>query len=68
MHLPPPLKENWGEFAFYTYLKLSPTADLSKIENAMSQLTQKYHGEIKDSRSSYTFELQPLASIHTSRI
>jgi putative ABC transport system permease protein len=65
MRLPPPLKENWGEFAFYTYLKLNPTANLSKIENAMSQLTLKYHGEIKDSRSSYTFELQPLAGIHT---
>ena len=66
MRLPPPLKENWGEFAFYTYLKLSPSADLNKIEKAMSQLTLKHnHGEIKDSRSSYTFELQPLASIHT---
>src|SRR5690606_6930784 len=41
MRLPPPLKENWGEFAFYTYLKLSQTADLSKIENAMSQITLK---------------------------
>jgi putative ABC transport system permease protein len=66
MRLPPPLKENWGEFAFYTYLKLNPAADPGKIENAMSKLTLKYnHGEIKDSRSKYAFELQPLASIHT---
>ena len=66
MHLPPPLKENWGEFGFYTYVKLNPSTDISKIEKALSQLTfDNNHGEIKGSRSRYTFELQPLASIHT---
>ncbi|MGD9555699.1 MAG: ABC transporter permease [Mangrovibacterium sp.] len=66
MHLPPPLKEAWGEFAFYTYLRLSPLTDLNKIEKALSQLTfENNHGGIKGSRSRYKFDLQPLASIHT---
>ncbi len=66
MHLPPPLKENWGEFGFYTYLKLNPSADIRKIEDAMSEISLEHNqNNRKDSRSRYTFDLQPLASIHT---
>jgi putative ABC transport system permease protein len=66
MHLPPPLKENWGEFSFYTYLKLIPSADIKKLDEAMLQLTaENNHGEIASSQTQYTFQLQALASIHS---
>ena len=65
MHLPPPLMEAWGEFGYNTYVKLSPSADLKKLEKAMASITLEHNtGGLKDSHTIYEFELQPIADIH----
>ncbi len=66
MHLPPPLKENWGEYSFYNYLKLDHKADIKKLEKAMTQISMEHQsGFFKNSRTEYKYELQPLTDIHT---
>lgn len=66
MHLPPPLKEDWGEFGFYTYLRLDPHADPIKLERAITRLCiEKNERRLSQSHSVYTFQLQPIRSIHT---
>lgn len=64
MHLPPPLKDNWGEFAFYTYLKLDANANIKKLENGISQLSNDNNSN-NASDTKYKFRLQALKNIHT---
>ncbi len=64
MHLPPPLKDNWGEFAFYTYLKVDANADIKKLENDISQLSNDNNSN-KASDTEYKFRLQAIKNIHT---
>lgn len=64
MHLPPPLKDNWGEFAFYTYLELDAKTDIEKLDNGISILCNDYNRN-KESGSEYKFMLQPIKDIHT---
>jgi putative ABC transport system permease protein len=64
MHLPPPLKENWGEFNFYTYLELDANADLKKLEEGIALLYDENNALYKTG-SEHTFALQALKDIHT---
>ncbi len=63
MHLPPPLKDGWGEFAFYTYLKIDANADIKKIEDGISEISNDNNS--KSSDTEFKYELQPLKNIHT---
>lgn len=66
MHLPPPLKENWGEFSFYTYLELDVKSDLKKLEKGITDLCNENNkNQIKNSNSEYRFSLQAIHDIHT---
>ncbi len=64
MNLPPPLKDNWGEFGFYTYLKLDANADIKNLENGISHLS-KDNNSNKASDTEYKYKLQALKNIHT---
>jgi len=65
MHLPPPLKDNWGEFGFYTYLKLSPSANLPKLEEAMAEHSRQSNSNLQKSNIDIKYYLQPLKDIRT---
>jgi len=66
MHLPPPLKENWGEFSFYTYLELDRGSDIKKLEEGITQLCSEKNQELfQDSDSEFLFSLQPVGDINT---
>jgi putative ABC transport system permease protein len=66
MRLPPPLKENWGEFSFYTYLELDSRSDVGMLEDGITHLcSEKNQKLILDSESEYKFSLQAIGDIHT---
>ncbi|MGW8314940.1 MAG: ABC transporter permease, partial [Bacteroidales bacterium] len=66
MWLPPPVKEDWGEFVFTTYLELDDHTDLPKLEGEITRLcSEKNEKLIESSHSEFRFQLQPLADIHT---
>ncbi|MBI9063486.1 MAG: ABC transporter permease [Marinilabiliaceae bacterium] len=66
MHLPPPLKANWGEFSFYTYLKVNTSAEITEIEDAMSKLSAEHNKRASsNSDMRYDYRLQPIDDIHT---
>jgi len=67
MNLPPPLKENWGEFSFYTYLELDSGSDIEKLGKEITHLcSEKNQRLIQDSGSEFRFSLQPVGDINTT--
>ena len=65
MHLPPPVKEHWGETVFYTYLKLNPKTNIDDFEGKMNQLVMGNKKEaFAKSNSLHQYHLQPLKNIH----
>ena len=64
MHLPPPLKDNWGEYSFYTYIVLDAEADIAKIQEGITQVCKEHNSSL-ESGSEYKFTLQPIKDIHT---
>ncbi len=66
MWLPPPVKEDWGEFVFTTYLELDDHTDLNQLEREITRLcSEKNEKLIQSSHSEFRFQLQPLTDIHT---
>jgi putative ABC transport system permease protein len=66
MHLPPPVKEDWGEFSFVTYLELADHTDLAQLEDRITRLLEAKNAKfIQQSQSEYRFRLQAVSDIHT---
>ncbi|MEM1120025.1 MAG: ABC transporter permease [Bacteroidota bacterium] len=53
-------RDGWNNYAYYGYVKLTPDADLAKIEQQLPALCRKYTGE----ESKLVFNLQPIRDIH----
>lgn len=51
----------WSNFNFYTYIQVSPTANLSKLH---TQLNRLFKDHIPESAMKADFQLQPITSIH----
>jgi putative ABC transport system permease protein len=65
MRLPPPLKDNWGETSFYTYLKVDNDADLNALEEGMDQLAyENKKSQFENTNSIHKYQLQSLKDIH----
>ena len=65
MRLPPPLKDNWGETSFHTYIKTAKGANLKDIENAMNQLVyENKKSYFENTNSIHKYQLQSLKDIH----
>lgn len=65
MRLPPPLKENWGEASFYTYLKVVNNAELTELEIGMDQLVYENKKSISDKNNTLNkHKLQAIKDIH----
>lgn len=65
MNLPPPLKDNWGETSFYTYIKTTKEAKLKDIEDEMNQLVyENKTSNFENTNSFHKYKLQALKDIH----
>lgn len=65
MHLPPPVKAQWGETGFYTYLKVSKDADFARLEQGIDNLVaENKKGEFEKNNIRHQYHLQPLNDIH----
>lgn len=66
MRLPPPLKNDWGELGFYTYVKLSENAALVTVEREMNSIGKEQNQvALNKTNGRYEFKLQPVADIRT---
>jgi putative ABC transport system permease protein len=65
MHLPPPVKAQWGETGFYTYLKLDENAAVKQLEAAINNLVSANKKiQFETNNSKHIYHLQPLNDIH----
>uniref|UniRef100_UPI003216B5BF ABC transporter permease n=1 Tax=uncultured Draconibacterium sp. TaxID=1573823 RepID=UPI003216B5BF len=65
MHLPPPLKNDWGEANFYTYLKVDNHANIENLEKWINQLVHENKGSyFEKTNSNHKYSLQTLKEIH----
>ncbi len=65
MNLPPPAKAQWGETGFYTYLKITPDADLNQIEEGInSMVNENKSSYFEMNKVHHQYRLQPLNKIH----
>ncbi len=65
MHLPPPLKDNWGETSFYTYIKVNKNTNINELETAINKLVYENKKSYFDNTNSLNkYQLQPLSDIH----
>ena len=65
MHLPPPLKAQWGETSFYTYLKMGQGIDINTFEQKINQLVEGHLKAYFDNNQVlHQYHLQALGSIH----
>lgn len=53
-------RDGWGNYSYYTYIKVVPGTDIAKLEEAIEPLAKKYMGE----HTTLTFNLQPIEDIH----
>lgn len=61
------IDESFDWLNLYTYLKLSNSSDIAKVENEINALLQEKHGEkLKTSNSEWLLHLQPVTDIHTN--
>ncbi|MEB2781367.1 ABC transporter permease [Algoriphagus sp. C2-6-M1] len=56
--------ENWRWDGFYTYLLLTPDADISVLEAKFPSFVEKYKASNVNNSINSAFSLQPLTSIH----
>ena len=65
MHLPPPVKADWGETSFYTYIRLDNNTNLPEFEEKISELVYSHKkGFFEKSNTINKYRLQPLTDIH----
>ena len=65
MHLPPPVKDSWGETVFYTYIKLRPGTDTGSFEDKINELVMARKADhFERNYSMHNYRLQPLNEIH----
>jgi len=59
------LNPQWSPSNYYSYIKLSPDADLNIVGTKLDQLTEKYLGEAQKSYGfQSSFLIQPVTEIH----
>ncbi len=65
MNLPPPVKAQWGETGFYTYLKLMPDAEINQVEAGINAVVRENKSSYFDMNSiHHQYHLQRLNDIH----
>jgi len=65
MHLPPPVKADWGETSFYTYIRLDNNTNLPEFEKKIDELVYSHKkGFFEKSNTVNKYHLQPLTDIH----
>ena len=65
MHLPPPVKSQWGETGFYTYLKFKDNADINRLESGIDNLVaENKRSTFEKNNIQHKYHLQSLNSIH----
>ncbi|MFO7843597.1 MAG: FtsX-like permease family protein [Bacteroidales bacterium] len=65
MHLPPPVKADWGEAAFYTYISVDNNTILPEFEGKINELVYRHKkGYFEKSNIVNRYHLQPLTDIH----
>jgi len=65
MHLPPPVKAQWGETGFYTYLKLKDNTDIAGLETEIDKLVaENKKTSFEKTGVQHQYHLQPLNDIH----
>ncbi|MDA3866585.1 MAG: ABC transporter permease [Salinivirgaceae bacterium] len=65
MHLPPPVKEDWGEPAFYTYIRIDANTDITTLENEINKVVSSYKKSYFDKSNMINkYYVQPITSIH----
>ncbi len=65
MHLPPPVKAQWGETGFYTYLKLDNNANIGGIEDGINKIVaENKRSAFEKTGVQHQYHLQPLNEIH----
>jgi len=65
MHLPPPVKADWGEPSFYTYIKIDKNTNLPEFEENINELVYRHKmGYFEKSNTVNKYYLQPLTDIH----
>ena len=65
MHLPPPVKAQWGETIFYTYLKVRDNADIANLQDGINRLAAaNKSGYFEANNIRHVYHLQPLQKIH----
>jgi putative ABC transport system permease protein len=65
MNLPPPLKDNWGETSFYTYLKVNKSANIKNLEKNIDKLVYENKKSYFDNTNSINkYHLQAIKDIH----
>jgi len=65
MHLPPPVKADWGEPSFYTYIKIDKNTNIAEFEEKIDELAYNHKkGYFEKSNTLNRYHLQPLTDIH----
>jgi len=65
MNLPPPLKDNWGETSFYTYIKVNKNIKIKDLEENINQLVYENKKSYFDNTNSvHKYHLQAIKDIH----
>jgi len=65
MHLPPPVKADWGEPSFYTYIRVDNNTNIPEFEEKIDELVYSHKkGYFEKSNTVNRYHLQPLTNIH----
>ena len=65
MHLPPPVKADWGESSFYTYVQIDHNTKITEFEGKIDELVYNQKKEyFEKSNTLNRYHLQPLTDIH----
>ncbi|MGM0613058.1 MAG: ABC transporter permease, partial [Bacteroidota bacterium] len=65
MHLPPPVKADWGEPSFYTYIRVDNNTNITEFEGKIDELVYSHKkGHFEKSNTLNRYHLQPLTDIH----
>ena len=59
------INEGWGFTGFFTYLNLTPGVNLQLLSNKLSEIRDKYYGEILEQMNiQHEYSFQPLSDIY----
>ena len=65
MHLPPPVKADWGEASFYTYLQIDNNTNIPELERNIDKLVYNHKKGFFDKNNTLNkYHLQPITDIH----